>query len=305
MSREINLDDVNSDENLEIKYHDSLPISFNPKKHSCTALIPSLGLNDFTKGLTYRAGLIELIGTMFFTLGSCLIATGVARTGVGYPNLPISFLHIFLFMFLISSTAPGSGGHLNPLISMASVFTRVMSISRCAVYVVCQCVGATIGGFMVRLILGEDVAQTTGIGECAVGTYAQEVGTGASFLVEFIFSFFLLFCCYNMVIDPKQGEKAGPILGPLSVSLIFCFCFSVTGLIRPTAGFGGAFLNPARCMGSAIAMFNLDAMWVFWIPAFCAAVLHGALYILVPPDHRTLYSKLDIKRKKLEGRTDN
>jgi aquaporin PIP len=301
MTSELNV--LEENEEVEVKYHDSLPITYNPKKPCWSALMPTLGLEDFRKGNTYRAGLIELIGSIQFVLGSCLIANGVSRTGVAYPVIYIAILHVFLFMFMISSTIPGSGGHLNPLISMACVCARVMSISKCVVYVVCQCIGATIAGFLVRLMVGEDVATTVGIGQCGIGNYANEVGIAAAFLVEFVFDFILLFVCYGMVLDPKQGEAAGPIFGPLAVSFIFCFNFVVSGLIRPTAGYGGAAMNPARCLGPAIAMYNIDYMWIWWMPAQLAAALHGALYILVPPYHATLYGKLETKRKKEQQRS--
>jgi glycerol uptake facilitator-like aquaporin len=210
----------------------------------------------------------------------------------------MAILHVFLFMFMVSSTIPGSGGHLNPLISMACVFARIMPISKCIVYIVCQVTGATIAGFLARLMIGEDIAMVYGIGGCGLGNYGTELGTGAAFLVEFVFSFILLFVIYGMVLDPRQNETAGPILGPLVVSLIFCFNFTVSGLIRPTAGYGGAAMNPARCLGPAIAMGDLTDQWVFWIPNICAAILHGAIYILVPPYHETLYGKLETKRKK-------
>jgi glycerol uptake facilitator-like aquaporin len=289
------------DDNEEVRYHDSLPgLTYNTKKGILSNLMPTLGLEDFTKGNTYRAGLIELIGSIQFVLGSCLIANGVSRTGVAYPIVYIAILHIFLFMFMISSTIPGSGGHLNPLISMACVCARVMSISRCVVYVVCQVIGATIAGFLVRIMVGEDVAQTYGIGQCGLGNYVNEVGIIPAFLIEFVFDFILLFVCYGMVLDPKQGEVAGPIFGPLAVSLIFCFNFVVSGLIRPNAGYSGAAMNPSRCLGPALAMFNIDYMWVWWTAAQFAAVIHGALYILVPPYHANLYGKLETKRKKQE-----
>jgi len=295
---EINLEEINDDNEGEVKYHESLPITYNTKRNCVYNLKPQLGFGDFLKGNTYRAGIIEMIGSIQFVLGSLLIANGVSRTNAQYPVVYISILHVFLFMFMISSTVPGSGGHLNPLISMACVFARVMSISKCIVYIVCQCIGATIAGFLARLMVGEDVALTAGIGQCSVGNYPTEVGLFSTFLVEFVFDFILLFVCYGMVLDPRQGEAAGPIFGPLAVSCIFCFNFVVSGLIRPTAGYGGAAMNPGRCLGPAIAMGNLDYMWVWWVPSFFAAMFHGFLYIMVPPYHANLYGKLDTKRKK-------
>jgi len=297
---EVNLDDLNTDDNdVEVKYHDSLPITYNPKKHCLTWLMPTIGLEDFTKGNTYRAGFIELIGTLQFVLGSCLIVNGVARLGLRYPVIYISGLHVFLFMFMISSTAPGSGGHLNPMISMACACARIMSISKCVVYVVCQCMGAIMAGFLARMMVGEEVAGTVGIGQCTIGEMDEAIGIGGVAVIEFTFDFILLFVIYGMVIDPKQGELAGPLFGPLTVAFIFCFNYIVSGLINPGYGYPGAVMNPARCLGPAVAMgFDITNMWIWWVPPQIAAAVHGALYILIPPHHDSLYSKLDTKRKK-------
>jgi len=275
--------------------------AYDPK--SCLKnIIPDLGLEELQKGNTYRSGLVELVGSIQFVLGSCLIVNGTSRSGVQFPGLFNAGLHIFLFMFMISSTAPGSGGHLNPMISMACVFARVMSVSKCIVYIVCQVTGATIAGFLARLMLGEETAISVGIGQCGIGTYGDQYGDGAVFLVEFVFSFMLLFLIFNMVIDPKQNQIAGPILGPFYVALIFCFLFAVSGLISPGEGYGGAAMNPARCLGPAIAMGDLSDQWVFWFPCFCAALLHGVWYLMVPPYHEglyeTMYGKLNPKKKK-------
>jgi glycerol uptake facilitator-like aquaporin len=286
--------DVQLDEEDNVKYHDSSPITYNTKQHCCLALIPRLGSEELRKGSTYRAALVELIGEIMFSGLSCLIVSGIVRTGVAYPVVYISIVHVFLFMFMISSTVPGSGGHLNPVISLACMFAKVMTVSRCVVYIIAQVIGATIAGMIVRLMVGEEVAQTTGIGTCGIGNYDPS----KAFLVEFVFNFVLLFVCYGMVFDPHQGEVAGPIFGPFSVSLIFCFNFVVSGLIAPELGYGGAAMNPARCLGPAIAMGNLDYMYIFWVAPFLAALAHGVLYILVPPYHESLYSKLDTKRKK-------
>jgi len=288
----VDLDKLDED---TVKYHENSPITYNSKEHCLKALIPRLGKEELRKGSTYRAALVELVGEIMFSGISCLIVSGMVRTGVPYPGVYISILHVFfLFMFMISSTVPGSGGHLNPGISMACMFAKIISVSRCLVYIIAQCIGATIAGFLVKIMVGEDVAQTSGIGTCGIGNYDP----GAAFVVEFVFNFVLYFVCFGMVIDPHQGDVAGPIFGPLSVSLIFCFGFIISGFIAPTKGYGGAAMNPARCLGPAIAMGDLTNMWIFWIAPLFAGICHGILYILVPPYHESLYSKMELKKNK-------
>jgi len=92
----------------------------------------------------------------------------------------------------------------------------------------------------------------------------------------------------------KQNETIGPIMAPLATACVFGFNIAVSALIRPSAGFNGAVMNPARCIGPAISLYNVDNVWIWLFPPILASALHGVLYILVPPYHTNLYGKLDI-----------
>jgi glycerol uptake facilitator-like aquaporin len=55
---------------------------------------------------------------------------------------------------LVYVTAPVSGGHINPLISMATFLTRLSSFPRTMLYIIFQLIGATTGAFLIRVIYG-------------------------------------------------------------------------------------------------------------------------------------------------------
>jgi glycerol uptake facilitator-like aquaporin len=56
---------------------------------------------------------------------------------------------------LVYVAAPISGGHMNPLISIAAFLAGLSSFPRAVVYVIFQLLGATIGAFLVRAIYGK------------------------------------------------------------------------------------------------------------------------------------------------------
>jgi glycerol uptake facilitator-like aquaporin len=61
----------------------------------------------------------------------------------------------------IMSAAPVSGGHLNPLMTMATFFCQLSTLPRTLVYLVSQTAGAAIGGILLRACL-----DTTSVGLC-------------------------------------------------------------------------------------------------------------------------------------------
>jgi len=64
---------------------------------------------------------------------------------------------------LVYVTAPISGGHMNPLISIAAFLAGLSSFPRVVVYVTFQLLGATIGAFLVRAIYGNRLPEKVNI----------------------------------------------------------------------------------------------------------------------------------------------
>ena len=56
---------------------------------------------------------------------------------------------------LVYVTAPMSGGHINPLVSIATFLAGLSSFPRVTIYVTFQLLGGTIGAFLVRAIYGD------------------------------------------------------------------------------------------------------------------------------------------------------
>jgi glycerol uptake facilitator-like aquaporin len=56
---------------------------------------------------------------------------------------------------LVYVTAPMSGGHINPLVSIATFLVGLSSFPRVTVYVIFQLLGGTIGAFLIRAIYGD------------------------------------------------------------------------------------------------------------------------------------------------------
>lgn len=73
----------------------------------------------------------------------------------------------------IFAAAPASGGHLNPMITMATFATRLSTFPRTVVYVVAQIVGATIGAYLLRAGLGDKTIVSVSISYSGIYSWGK------------------------------------------------------------------------------------------------------------------------------------
>jgi glycerol uptake facilitator-like aquaporin len=77
------------------------------------------------------------------------------------------------------------------------------------------------------------------------------------------------FLAFGVGLDPRQQKLYGPTLGPLLVGISFgVVLFATTG---DASGYSGAALNPARCMGIAVASRNFSRQYCSTAFAACIA----------------------------------
>src|SRR5271155_3422883 len=67
--------------------------------------------------------------------------------------------NIFLLALFIYALSPASGGHVNPLITFATVTTSLTGFSRGFLYILGQTLGAAIGGGLIRGSFGKELTQ--------------------------------------------------------------------------------------------------------------------------------------------------
>lgn len=103
-------------------------------------------------------GVIEGLGTCLLVFASGAGASGLTSLHASpmaislYASL-LNFVSLSLFIF---AAAPASGGHLNPSITMATFFAGLSTLPRSVIYIAAQVSGAVVGGWWLRLGLGEE-----------------------------------------------------------------------------------------------------------------------------------------------------
>lgn len=223
----------------------------------------------------------EFIGTFALTfIGAGAILT-TTWTG-GQPGLVgIAFAHGLALAIAVSATMNISGGHINPAVTAAMIATGRIKPASGIAYIVAQCAGATVAGYLLSMIFGgltQTGAAMTGraaIDACKLGTPAFNTATvsaGTAVIVEIILTFLLLFAVFGTAVDSRA-----PKIGGFGIGLTVCMDILIGGPIT------GAAMNPARAIGTLIAGGTATSSlwsqhWVYWVGPVGGAVLAAFIY---------------------------
>lgn len=219
-----------------------------------------LSLNDI------RAALAELLGMMFFVFvgtGS-VVAAKIFEMEPGAALITISLAHGIGIVVAIAWTAGISGGHMNPVVSLAFVITGHVKPLIGALYIVAQCVGAILGSLL--LLWATPLGAEGNLGAHGLGAGAN---AGEGFLLEALLTAFLLLVIYNVVRNRRGGMH---MHAPLAIGLAV--------LIIHLAGvpFTGASVNPARSLGPAVVAGVWDDFWIYIVAPTVGAVAVAVIW---------------------------
>ncbi|KAF2266102.1 MIP transporter [Lojkania enalia] len=244
----------------------------------------SFSLQGFTDIELWKESFIEGAGTCLQIYLAGLYAVGlgpaVTATSLG-PITPAAFGSIANFLLItlfIYAAAPVSGGHFNPFITMATFFARLSVLPRTILYILFQSAGAVIAGFLVRTSLGAPPETFHTVPGCYIDPAL--VTPGQAYALETMTCSTLIFIAFGVALDPRQRQVFGPAYAPVLVGLTLGLCSFASGIARP--GYGGASMNPARCLGLMAAGEKFEYHYVHWMGPLTAAVLNGLLYWVIP-----------------------
>lgn len=259
----------------------SLPLLIEPEEDQVPAL--------------WRGAAAEFFATMIFifvgtgTVVACQESLGSSTIGV--PSLTlISLAHGFTIMVLVYAVGEISGGHINPAVTWACLFTGKISVLRAVIYIFSQLFGAIIGSSFLKSLLKPEL-QKRGMGCHGVNTNIEPVqGFGA----EVIFTFIFIFVVFATAISPFAG-KFSPLRGGESgkqhgPGKLTPFVVGATILILHTVGIPltGASMNPARSFGPALVNNCWKSHWVYWfgplLGSTVAAVVAQVIFLSTPRD---------------------
>ncbi|XP_051145574.1 probable aquaporin TIP4-3 [Andrographis paniculata] len=255
-----------------------------------------LGLDELFCLDVWRASMGELLGTavLVFMLDTIVIST--LQSDIKMPNLVLSVLAAVIITILLLAVHPVSGGHINPIISFSAALVGIISMSRAAIYIAAQSLGAVLGALALKAVVGSEIESAFSLGGCTVTVVAPGPGgaavttglaTAQALWLEIFCSFIFLFASIWMAYDHRQARQLGIVLVFTIVGAVLGLLVFVSTTVTTRKGYAGAGLNPARCLGPAIVRGGhlWDGHWIFWVGPAIACFAFYLYTKIIPSEH--------------------
>ena len=221
------------------------------------------------------AYIAELVGTLFlvFVIGtvvSLYVSTGAAsQTGSDFAV--IGLVHAFVLFLLIIAFGQVSGGHFNPVVTLAAATMKRIDPVDAVVYVLAQLSGAVLGALLVKAIL-LDEGRATDYGAATISPLIA--GPFAASVVEGLGAFLLVLAVCAVAMNPRARQE----WAPWAIGTTLGFAVMIFGPLT-----GGSF-NPARWFGPALigdAFNGFSDSWPYVVGPIVGAVLAVVVYRFV------------------------
>ena len=231
----------------------------------------------------YKKYLAELLGTfalVFIGAGSVCANYYLVKSGSpGFGLLGIAIAFGFVVVAVAYSLGYISGAHINPAVTISMVTTRRMKVGVGFMYIVSQVAGATLGGYMLKVLFPNALAGAF-LGTCVLGA---DVTVTQAIVMETVITFLLVFVVYATVID----KRSTPALAGLAIGFVVLFGVMVGGAIS------GGSMNPARVFGPAMASGHFANHYVWWVGPILGGIAAGFTYDLLFAEKKVKLPILD------------
>ncbi len=192
--------------------------------------------------------LAEFIGTF------ALILVGAGSVVLNAGLVGIALAHGLVIFTMGTSFGKTSGGHFNPVVTLAVFIAGKINRQKAVEYVIVQLLGAAVAGLVLLYLFGN----VASLGTPALGS---EVDFTKGIFVEAILTFFLV----TVILNTAVYDNA--LLAPLAIGLTLTLDILFGGPLT------GAAMNPARAFGPAIASGNWANQLVYWIGPIIGSIV--------------------------------
>jgi MIP family channel proteins len=232
------------------------------------------------------AYLAELIGTLllvfFITSVVVLFVSTGGQAQFGSDFAVVGLVHAFLLFGLIVMFGVASGGHFNPVVTLAALAIRRIRPLDGVIYILAQLSGGVLGALLTKALL-EDEGRATNYGATTVSGLLSGNFAGAT--VEAIGTF----CLVLVILAAVYSEKSFKEWAPLAIGTTLGFLVMVIGPLT------GAGLNPARWFGPALVGNEWGDVWPYVLGPIVGSLAAAGVYRFVlepgglpptePPEH--------------------
>jgi aquaporin Z len=215
-------------------------------------------MGKMQKYLAEVLGTFTLVGVGSFAIVSFNVgsptfgATGIVSIALGFGLALLAGLYAF---------GEVSGGHFNPIVSLAMFLDRRLSLDDMIGYWIAQFVGAVLASIVVLIAYDDAVVATT---------TTQASDTWAAIVVEVVFS--ALFVA--VILQSTKSERThGTALLAIPLTLVAIHVAAIP--------ISGASVNTARSFGPALVGTEFHDLWIYIIAPPIGAILGWLAYRVV------------------------
>jgi len=230
--------------------------------------------------------LAELIGTLllvfFITSVVVLYVSTGGQAQFGSDFAVVGLVHAFLLFGLIVMFGVVSGGHFNPVVTLAAMVIRRIKPLDGVIYMLAQLSGGVLGALLTKALL-LDEGRATNYGALEVSGILGSAFRGS--IIEMIGTFVLVL----VILTAVYSEKSFKEWAPLAIGTTLGFAVMVGGPLT------GAGFNPARWFGPALVSSEWGDVWPYLAGPIVGSLVAAAVYRFVlepgglpptePPEH--------------------
>ncbi|KAJ8453028.1 hypothetical protein Cgig2_014791 [Carnegiea gigantea] len=264
------------------------------KKTSANIRRQWLGLDEILSLEVWQASMAELLGTavLVFMLDTVVISS--FETDTKTPNIVIACFVSLVITILLLATGPISGGHINPIISFSAALVGLISFSRALVYILAQCLGATLGAIALKAVVSSTISNHFSLGACTLtviapgpnGPTVVGIETGQALGLEIVCTVVFLFPVV-IAFDHRQLKALGPVVVCSIIGIVVGLLVFVSTTVTTKRGYSGAGINPARCIGPALIRGGhlWKGHWIFWVGPTIGCFVFYLYALIIPRQH--------------------
>jgi aquaporin Z len=216
---------------------------------------------------TMRVLSAEALGTFYLCFaGIAAILCTAPPINAGGGLVAIALAHGLALSIAISNFGGISGAHFNPAVTAGMAVTGRINPGLAVLYVIAQCLGATIAALTCRQIFPAEAVNAAMLG---IPLPAAWVSTGTLYCVELVLTFLLVTSVFGTAVD-ERGKTVK--IGAFAIGLTVAFDILAGGPIT------GASMNPARSFGPALVMGHWEWHWLYWVAPMTGGIGAALFY---------------------------
>jgi MIP family channel proteins len=229
--------------------------------------------------INHRQLLAEFVGTFALLFVVVGVSAASATDPEGLRVLQAALAIGLVLGVFITATAPISGGHLNPAVTLGLLVGGKIAPLSAVAYILVQLLGACAGAHVGALV--HTPALQSSVIVAAIPELGRTYSPVSGYLNEIILMFFIVFVIYGTMVY----QKVAPKLAGLVVGLTFSLCILAGSKVS------GPGLNPALWFAPSALTGQLlhGHALVYTVGPIVGAMLAGVLwrFILAPADSST------------------